>query len=265
MILAFAAKGKKTIAYTMLALMYFEMVVPGFALGAIHSSAQPVVPVSIDNSPVKVAEEAPKVSSKASPQGKGGPTQPESAEFHSVSSDKMVDLFSGDFSYSIPLMDVGGYPVAIGYNSGITMDQEASWTGLGWNVNVGSITRNMRGLPDDFNGMDSIKKTASVKENKTIGVSSGADVEIVGLSLGVSASIGVLHNTYKGWGATNSVGVSIDVAKQGNGTLTAGMSLNNSSQDGLTLSPSISASLKDQFVRENGSYSGSLRSTPLMS
>jgi hypothetical protein len=253
MILAFAAKGKKTIAYTMLALMYFEMVVPGFALGAIPHGTRPIVAIA----PVKVvAETTPKTAPEG--KGKGGPTQPESAEFHSVSSDKMVDLFSGDFSYSIPLMDVGGYPVAIGYNSGITMDQEASWTGLGWNVNVGAITRNMRGLPDDFNGMDSVKKTASVKENKTIGVSSGADVEIVGLPVGVSASIGVLHNTYKGWGATNSVGVSIDAGKSGAGELTAGLSLNNTSQDGLTVSPSISASLKEVAIKDLGPFSGNL-------
>jgi hypothetical protein len=82
----------------------------------------------------------------------------------------MVDLFSGDFSYNIPLMDVGGYPINIGYRSGISMDQEASWVGLGWNINPGTITRNLRGLPDDFNGSDSVKKTINIKENKTIGV-----------------------------------------------------------------------------------------------
>src|SRR5258708_526926 len=89
----------------------------------------------------------------------GGPTQPEMQAFQSVNANNMVDLFSGDFSYNIPLMDVGGYPVNISYRSGISMDQEASWVGLGWNVNPGTITRNMRGLPDDFNGNDSIKKT----------------------------------------------------------------------------------------------------------
>ncbi len=89
----------------------------------------------------------------------GGPTQPEMQAFHSVNSNNMVDLFSGDFSYNIPLLDVGGYPVNLAYRSGISMDQEASWTGLGWNVNPGSVTRNMRGIPDDFNGTDSIKKS----------------------------------------------------------------------------------------------------------
>jgi hypothetical protein len=82
----------------------------------------------------------------------GGPSQPEVQAFTPVSTAEMVDLTSGDFKYNIPLMDVGGYPLNIAYNSGIGMDDEASWTGLGWNLNVGSINRNMRGLPDDFNG-----------------------------------------------------------------------------------------------------------------
>ncbi|MBS1749851.1 MAG: hypothetical protein JST63_08105, partial [Bacteroidetes bacterium] len=54
-----------------------------------------------------------------------GPGQPEMLSFKSLGSDNMVDLFTGDFSYSIPLLDVGGYPVNIHYRSGITMDQEA--------------------------------------------------------------------------------------------------------------------------------------------
>ncbi|WP_315815579.1 hypothetical protein [Paraflavitalea speifideaquila] len=108
-----------------------------------------------------------------------GPGQPEMASFSSVNNGNLVDLFSGDFSYSIPLMEVGGYPVNLGYRAGISMDQEASWVGLGWNVNPGTVTRNLRGLPDDFNGAkDSIRKVMSIKENKTIGVTGGADIEI---------------------------------------------------------------------------------------
>src|SRR5436190_4573080 len=74
----------------------------------------------------------------------GGPSQPEMTGFKSVGSDNMVSPFTGDFSYNAPLLDVGGYPINMFYNSGITMDQEASWVGLGWNINPGTITRNMR-------------------------------------------------------------------------------------------------------------------------
>src|SRR5688500_7258193 len=82
----------------------------------------------------------------------GGPSQPEVESFEPIGTTEMVDLFSGDFVYNIPLFDVGGYPVNISYHSGVGMDQEASWVGLGWNINPGAITRNMRGFPDDFNG-----------------------------------------------------------------------------------------------------------------
>jgi len=65
----------------------------------------------------------------------GGPSQPEMASFKSVGTDNMVNLFTGDFNYNIPLLDVGGYPVNIFYDGGVGMDQEASWVGLGWNIN----------------------------------------------------------------------------------------------------------------------------------
>lgn len=44
-----------------------------------------------------------------------GPGQPEMSSFKSVNADNTVDLFTGDFSYNIPLLDVGGYPVNIYY------------------------------------------------------------------------------------------------------------------------------------------------------
>src|ERR1700760_3747782 len=81
-----------------------------------------------------------------------GPSQPEVQAFEPVGTTDMVDMFSGSFVYNIPLMDVEGYPVNISYHGGVTMEQEASWVGLGWNINPGAINRSVRGLPDDFNG-----------------------------------------------------------------------------------------------------------------
>ena len=193
----------------------------------------------------------------------GGPTQPEMQAFQSVNANNMVDLFSGDFSYNIPLMDVGGYPLNIGYRSGISMDQEASWVGLGWNVNPGTITRNLRGLPDDFNGNDSIKKTTSIKENKTIGVTAGGggDIEITGfpIGIGLGASVGIFHNSYKGWGLENGVNVSLNAGSGSSGGLTGGLglSVDNNSQDGLTLTPSLSLQLSQHDADENSGLSGS--------
>src|ERR1700751_6117164 len=81
-----------------------------------------------------------------------GPSQPEMQSFTPVGTSDMLNVFTGDFSYNIPLLDVDGYPINISYSSGVGMDQEATWVGLGWNINPGAINRSMRGIPDDFDG-----------------------------------------------------------------------------------------------------------------
>ncbi|WP_411032062.1 PKD domain-containing protein [Spongiimicrobium sp. 3-5] len=84
-----------------------------------------------------------------------GPTAPEASSFEPVDATDMVNLATGDLSYVLPLMNVpspeGGYPLSLAYHAGIAMDQEATWTGLGWNVNPGAITRSVNGYPDDWN------------------------------------------------------------------------------------------------------------------
>ncbi|NOQ74895.1 MAG: hypothetical protein GQ574_22970 [Crocinitomix sp.] len=103
----------------------------------------------------------------------GGPSQPEVNSFEPVGTNQMVDLSTGDFNYNIPLMVVpgpnGGYPINLAYHAGIGMEQEASWVGLGWNINPGAITRNLRGVPDDFSG-DTIVQKMNLKENVTSGL-----------------------------------------------------------------------------------------------
>ena len=99
-----------------------------------------------------------------------GPTQPEVQGFEPVGTTQMVDLFSGDFTYNIPLFELpgpdGGYPFNLAYHSGISMDQEASWVGLGWSMNHGAITRNVQGFPDDFSG-DLVEREMDIKPNET--------------------------------------------------------------------------------------------------
>ncbi len=131
----------------------------------------------------------------------GGPGQPEMQAFQSVNANNMVDLFSGDFSYNIPLLDVGGYPLGISYRSGATMDQEASWVGLGWNINPGTIMRNVRGLPDDFNGTEKITKQYNIRKNWTAGITATARPEIFGLDIPkLGLNIGAFYNNYNGIG-----------------------------------------------------------------
>lgn len=111
----------------------------------------------------------------------GGPSQPEVESFEPVGTTQMVDLFTGDFNYNIPLLDVGGYPINMAYHAGIGMEQEASWVGLGWNLNPGNVSRGMRGIPDDFMH-DEIETEFNILENKTWGVSLGADLSVFGMS-----------------------------------------------------------------------------------
>lgn len=196
----------------------------------------------------------------------GGPGQPEASSFKSAGTDNLIDLFTGDFSYNIPLMDVGGYPVAIHYNSGISMDQEASWVGLGWNINPGTISRTMRGLPDDFNGTDLITKTESIKENKTVNVNGSVSLELVGLpnldklmKVGLNISAGLLYNNYMGWGVETAVSPSISSnlggGKNSAGTLTGSLSISSNSMYGASISPSLSYNLSNKAKTTSGEVS----------
>lgn len=188
----------------------------------------------------------------------GGPNQPETQSFQSVNGNNMVDLFSGDFSYNIPLLDVGGYPVNIAYHSGRTMDEDASWVGLGWNVNPGSITRDMRGVPDDFSGgSDTVTKIASMKPNLNVGVTGGADFELAGLPLSLSPSAGVFFTTYNGWGLEAGVNASLRAGLKSAGSLTGGLGLADNSQNGLTITPSLSYAYQ-RTNKDNIGYGGDL-------
>lgn len=267
MILALAAKRKKLIAGFMLSLIYMEVVIPSYALGKPGTphytrpvAAAPVLPVPVNRkaeAPVKVDSVSGNLSGEAV-KADGGPTQPETESFHSVNSDNMVNLFSGDFSYSIPLVDVGGYPISIGYNSGITMDQEASWTGLGWNINPGSITRNVRGLPDDFNGTDYISKVMSIKKNKTIGVDGSFGAKIFGTPIKFTANLGMYYNNYRGWGMEQGINASIRSGSKADGPLTASLGISQNTQGGLSISPGISLSLYQKGTNEYGGFSGNV-------
>jgi len=169
-----------------------------------------------------------------------GPTQPEVQSFQPVSASDMVDLFTGDFSYNIPLLDVEGYPVNLFYQGGITMDQEASWVGLGWNLNPGAVNRNLRGLPDDFNG-DQLTREMHMRDNRSFGVSGGASVELVSIPLGVGASASMTFNNYNGvsYETGISANLSLPIKKGSKSKFTAGLGLSSGSHSGLRMQPQI--------------------------
>ena len=85
-----------------------------------------------------------------------GPKAPESGGFEPVDATDMVSLLTGDVNYVLPLLNIpspeGSYPLVLAYHAGIAYDQEASWVGLGWNLNPGVINRHVNGFPDDWNG-----------------------------------------------------------------------------------------------------------------
>lgn len=169
-----------------------------------------------------------------------GPTAPEMQGFAPVGDTKMVNAFTGDFSYNIPLMDVGGYPINLTYQAGSAMEDEASWVGLGWDLSPGVIDRQLRGLPDDFLE-ETIKSKFAMKESFTAGLSGKAKIEALGFDLsnvgseGLNLSVGLSYNNYNGFGldVEPSLATRLGNANQPVGEIDLGIDLN--SQDGLSV------------------------------
>lgn len=111
-----------------------------------------------------------------------GPSQPEMQSFEPVGTTDMVNMFSGDFNYNIPLLDIEGYPVNIAYHAGASVEQESSWVGLGWNINPGNINHVVRGISDDFNG-EEIKKDLVIEDENSKYFNIFFGVEAAGFNL----------------------------------------------------------------------------------
>lgn len=153
------------------------------------------------------------------------------------STDQMVDPFTGDFSYSIPLMDVEGYPITLSYNSNVTMNTEASWVGLGWNLNVGSIEREMRGIPDEFDGNQAVERVVNQLDQMTTGFKAG---KYLGINVGgpvndyISVRLGYNTSKLKGqyWDSYLGMGRTFDKSNGGNIGVTFNISYVGISLDG---------------------------------
>jgi len=62
--------------------------------------------------------------------------------------------FTGDLQFSMPILTVPGrngldYTIYLDYNSAVRARQQASWVGLGFNVNIGKVTRSVVNRIDD--------------------------------------------------------------------------------------------------------------------
>ena len=196
-----------------------------------------------------------------------GPAQPEFTAFEPVGTTDMVNLFSGDFVYNIPLFELpgpdGGYPFNLAYHSGVTMDQEASWVGLGWTLNHGAITRMMRGFPDEFK-QEEVEQNMHTKPNTTWTVSATGHVELVGFNpkedrvpkfnkdFNARLGLSVSHNSYRGWGLAANLGLSpkFTSVKYGH-TYSGDLSLGISSVEAADLNASFSMGrVKEEMTRK---------------
>lgn len=173
-----------------------------------------------------------------------GNSQPETVSFEPVGTTDMVDLFTGDFTYNIPLFELpgpnGGYPFNLAYHAGIGMDDEASWTGLGWNLNPGAISRQMRGIPDEFDG-DSLYTTMSIAPNVTVGMGAGAGFEIFGADPLIAGSFGVnvYNNSFRGVGYSIEADLGLNLAAGQGNTASVGLGLTLDPSEGIGVAPAL--------------------------
>jgi hypothetical protein len=198
-----------------------------------------------------------------------GPSQPEMQKFQPAGTSDMVDLFSGDFKYNIPLFDIDGYPVNLAYHSGMGIEDEAGWVGAGWSLNPGVMNRTMRGLPDDFTGdknpydpkdaRDVVKTVHHKKDFKKIGGQLVLKPTFAGWEAGkASLHLGVYKDNYYGIGGEIGASLSFSTDKNAASTLTAGLQLTSDTRSGVTLSPSFSLTSNYENCKELnvGSLSG---------
>ena len=80
--------------------------------------------------------------------------------------------YSGDLNFSIPLLTVPGrnghdFEIKIDYNSSINQRQFASWVGLGWNLDIGSVERTVNGRTDEPDHISSFGSLGCANDGAT--------------------------------------------------------------------------------------------------
>ncbi|MEL6394303.1 MAG: hypothetical protein AAFR97_16310, partial [Bacteroidota bacterium] len=139
-----------------------------------------------------------------------GPAQPEYQQLQTVTADNLVDPFTGNFQYSIPLFEIGGYPMSLNYSSDHKMEEDASWVGFGWSLSPGAINREVRGIPDDFDG-DEIVRTTSMRDNVTVGIKPSTSMEFLGFGA-LGFGINFNYNNYSGFSISKDLSPALNIA-----------------------------------------------------
>lgn len=165
-----------------------------------------------------------------------GPAQPEYSSFTQINVDELVDVATGDFKYSIPLMEVpgrgGSFPLALNYSNSLDPETEASMVGLGWSLNLPAINRQTIGYPDDFNG-SGVKTLQKRKPNINIRINGNISVEGIGIKsdfgLGFGKGVTLQYNNILGIGFSLNRSITSSFTSKNNITVspTIGLNLGN--------------------------------------
>ncbi len=140
----------------------------------------------------------------------GGPESPEFGSFTPYSSGQLVNPFTGDLNYNLPVIEIpgphgGGYALSLSYESGVNADSEASWVGLGWSLNPGSINRAVRGIVDDYDG----KQITHINQQEPFfSVDGGHHLGLEVFSIGIGIDRYFAINNYSGYQSSWGFGLS---------------------------------------------------------
>jgi hypothetical protein len=151
-----------------------------------------------------------------------GPSSPEFSSFEPVATTDMVNLFSGDFNYNLPVLEIpgpdgGGYALSLSYHSGASSEEESSWVGNGWTLNPGCINRSTRGFPDDYRDVKVLQYNKT-RPNWSASITNSLGLEIFSKdkkkefksSIGeISASTSLRFNNYQGFARTYGFGIGV--------------------------------------------------------
>ncbi|MDW3196100.1 MAG: hypothetical protein R8G66_27255 [Cytophagales bacterium] len=195
-----------------------------------------------------------------------GPTAPEYTSFEPVDTTDLVNLLTGDMVYNIPLLEIpgpaGGYPLSLSNHAGIQPNEEASWVGLGWTLNPGSISRTVNGYPDD--------QKEAVRTRRDYHTGGTTNVYSVGIGIpGINFGVSVSQDTYQGLGVGQSLGFGLPIPGPvsvgltmghdgyGNGSTSAnaGLRIGKSSAESSNLTGSLGVSTNFKSVSFSGGVS----------
>ena len=174
---------------------------------------------------------------------------------------EMVNMYNGALNYSLPLMSIPGqnigYNLTLSYNSDESkMLNTSSFVGFGWNLNLGSITRQVQAVPDDFKG-DQILYRNHVKPYRSVDIGLGelTSTEYGGMVLSLPGDTSCTpKSSYTGhlyWDNYTGLGARIGYNKSGAlGPLSVGLEIDTKRGVGYNLSGSygfINAGISGQF------------------